>query len=118
MAQPIQLLLFPDHATLARIRSEANEWRFYRLAIWPDLFGRALLARRWGRIGTQSRLRLDPHPDLGTALAGSPLPFPPAQTGLQEGKTEGTALAHPPGRRAPWTRHSQGAANRDAAAHD
>jgi hypothetical protein len=23
------------------------------LAVWPDLFGRALLARQWGRIGAQ-----------------------------------------------------------------
>ena len=68
MAEPTQLPLFPDHATLARIRPEANEWRFYRLAIWPDLFGRALLARHWGRIGTQGRIRLDPHPDPGAAL--------------------------------------------------
>ena len=85
MAEPIQLPLFPDHATLARIRPEANEWRFYRLAICPppaippaspaepspappNLFGRALLARHWGRIGTQGRIRLDPHPDSGAAL--------------------------------------------------
>jgi len=45
MAEPIQLPLFPDQAALTRIRPERNEWRFYRLAVWPDLFGRALLAR-------------------------------------------------------------------------
>jgi predicted DNA-binding WGR domain protein len=38
------------------------------MAVWPDLFGRALLLRNWGRIGTQGRLRLDPHPDAGSAL--------------------------------------------------
>jgi hypothetical protein len=59
MAEPIQLPLFPDQAALTRIRPERNEWRFYRLAVWPDLFGRALLARQWGRIGTQGRVRLD-----------------------------------------------------------
>lgn len=42
MAEPIQLPLFPDQAVLARIRPERNEWRFYRLAVWPDLFGRTL----------------------------------------------------------------------------
>jgi predicted DNA-binding WGR domain protein len=52
MADPIQLPLFPDAAALTRIRPERNEWRFYRLAVWPDLFSRALLARHWGRIGT------------------------------------------------------------------
>jgi predicted DNA-binding WGR domain protein len=45
MAEPIQLPLFPDQAALARIRPEQNEWRYYRLAVWPDLFGRAHLAR-------------------------------------------------------------------------
>ena len=65
---PVQLPLFPDTATLARVRPERNEWRFYRLEIWPDLFGRALLVRHWGRIGTEGRRRLDPHPDPGAAL--------------------------------------------------
>jgi predicted DNA-binding WGR domain protein len=68
MAEPLQLPLFPDQASLIRIRPERNEWRYYRLAVWPDLFGRALLARHWGRIGTQGRIRLDPHPDTGAAI--------------------------------------------------
>jgi predicted DNA-binding WGR domain protein len=68
MAAPLQLPLFPDRAALTRIRPERNEWRFYRLAVWPDLFGHALLARNWGRIGTGGRLRLDPYPDPGAAL--------------------------------------------------
>lgn len=38
------------------------------MEIWPDLFGRALLLRQWGRIGTEGRRRLDPHPDPGAAL--------------------------------------------------
>ena len=46
----------------------SNEWRYYRLAVWPDLFGRALLSRQWGRIGTEGRRRLDPHPDPGAAI--------------------------------------------------
>ena len=66
--RPTQLLLFPEQAVLTRVRPEHNEWRYYRLAVWPDLFGRALLARHWGRIGTQGRFRLDPHPDAGAAL--------------------------------------------------
>ncbi len=68
MAEPTQLPLFPDQATLARIRPERNEWRYYRLAVWPDLFGRALLTRHWGRIGTPGRIRLDTHPDPGAAI--------------------------------------------------
>ena len=46
----------------------SKEWRYYRMAVWPDLFGRALLARHWGRIGTQGRIRLEPHPDPGAAI--------------------------------------------------
>jgi predicted DNA-binding WGR domain protein len=77
MAEPFQLPLFPDQASLTRIRPERNEGRFYegrfyRVAVWPDLFGRALLARQWGRIGTAARLRLDPHPDPGAAINAGP----------------------------------------------
>jgi predicted DNA-binding WGR domain protein len=43
-------------------------WRFYRMEIWPDLLGGALLMRQWGRIGTEGRRRLDPYPDVGAAL--------------------------------------------------
>jgi predicted DNA-binding WGR domain protein len=66
--EPIQLPLFPEEVSLARIRPDRNEWRYYRMAIWPDLFGHALLLRNWGRIGTQGRRRLDPYPDAGAAL--------------------------------------------------
>src|SRR4051812_15748655 len=38
---PIQLPLFADAASLIRVRPEQNEWRFYRMVVWPDLFGRA-----------------------------------------------------------------------------
>ncbi len=65
--QAQQLALFPDSASLCRIRPELNEWRFYRLEVWPDLFGRAMLMRQWGRIGTEGRRRLDPHPDASAA---------------------------------------------------
>jgi predicted DNA-binding WGR domain protein len=66
--EPAQLPLFPDSASLCRIRPELNEWRYYRMEVWPDLFGRALLIRQWGRIGTEGRRRMDPHPDPGAAL--------------------------------------------------
>jgi predicted DNA-binding WGR domain protein len=61
------LPLFAEAASLIRVRPECNEWRFYRMEIWPDLFGRALLLRQWGRIGTEGR-RLDPHSDPGAAI--------------------------------------------------
>jgi predicted DNA-binding WGR domain protein len=61
-------LAFPSEVALTRFRPERNEWRFYRLAVWPGLFGDMLLARHWGRIGTAGRLRLDSHPDAAAAL--------------------------------------------------
>ena len=65
---PIQLPLFAEAASLARIRPELNEWRFYRMEVWPDLFGHVLLLRQWGRIGTEGRRRLDSHRDQGAAI--------------------------------------------------
>jgi predicted DNA-binding WGR domain protein len=65
---PIQLPLFAEAASLVRIRPALHEWRYYRMEIWPDLFGRALLVRQWGRIGTEGYRRLDPHPDPGAAI--------------------------------------------------
>jgi predicted DNA-binding WGR domain protein len=35
-----------------------RQTRFYRLAIWPDLFGGFSLAREYGRIGQAGHLRL------------------------------------------------------------
>jgi predicted DNA-binding WGR domain protein len=84
---PIQLPLFTETASLVRIRPALNEWRYYRMEVCPplaipsgccagrnlepaspDLFGRALLVRQWGRIGAEGRRRLDPHPDPGAAI--------------------------------------------------
>lgn len=65
---PIQLPLFPEMVALTRIRPDRNERRYYRIEIWADLFGRTALARIWGRLGSSSRLRLDPYPDIGTAI--------------------------------------------------
>ena len=65
---PTQLPLFAAAASLVRVRPERNEWRFYRMEIWPDLFGRALLVRQWGHIGTEGHRRLDPHPDPGAPI--------------------------------------------------
>src|ERR1700757_2750929 len=66
--EPVQLALFPEAASLIRVRPEHNEFRYYRMEVWPDLFGRALLMRQWGRIGTEGRRRMDPHPDPGAAV--------------------------------------------------
>ena len=43
--------------------------RFYCLDVERDLFGRVVLVRRWGRIGTYGHRRFEEHPDEGAALA-------------------------------------------------
>ena len=59
----IQLPLFGGRGPLAHRRApETKRVGFYRMEVWPDLFGRALLLRQWGRIGTEGRRRLDPIP--------------------------------------------------------
>src|SRR6195952_484516 len=65
---PIQLPLFAETASLVPIRPALHEWRYYRMEIWPDLFGRALLVRQWGRIGNEGHRMLDPHPDSRAAI--------------------------------------------------
>jgi predicted DNA-binding WGR domain protein len=64
----IQLPLFPETIALTRIRPEKNERRFYRMEIRPDLFGRTVLIRQWGRIGTSRRQKLEHYPDIGAAV--------------------------------------------------
>ena len=46
--------LFAEATSLIRARPEHNEWRFYRMEVWPDLFGRALLLRQWGRMAPKA----------------------------------------------------------------
>lgn len=44
-----------------------NMKRFYRLTVIRDLFGRTLLVREWGRIGTTSQRRIEEKPTLDIA---------------------------------------------------
>jgi predicted DNA-binding WGR domain protein len=81
MAEPFQLPPFPDQASLTRRRPARHEGRFYRIAVWPDLFGRALLARQWGHIGSPARLRLDraPAPEGNAQATSRTAPKPAAR---------------------------------------
>ncbi len=54
--------------TLRRIEPAKNMARFYALEVERDLFGRHVLVRRWGRIGTAGKIRLDEHKGEGEAL--------------------------------------------------
>ncbi|WP_241503163.1 WGR domain-containing protein [Komagataeibacter melaceti] len=67
MTSAVQMSLFPLRAYMQRIHPEKNEWRYYAMAIQPDLFGGAALLRRWGRIGSQGTIRLDLYANEGEA---------------------------------------------------
>jgi predicted DNA-binding WGR domain protein len=54
-------------AELVKLHPAKRQARFYRLEIWPDLFGGFSLAREYGRIGQPGRLQLDPFPALDPA---------------------------------------------------
>jgi predicted DNA-binding WGR domain protein len=47
-----------------------NMARFYSMEVERDLFGRVVLVRRWGRIGTAGNTRLDEHASEGRAPRG------------------------------------------------
>jgi predicted DNA-binding WGR domain protein len=63
----LSLPLLP--VALRRVVPMQNMRRFYSLDVERDLFGRVVLVRRWGRIGTAGRVRLDEYAGEGEALA-------------------------------------------------
>ncbi|AGY32493.1 WGR domain-containing protein [Rhodobacter sphaeroides] len=64
----VQLEVFPTCLHLQRIDTARNLWRFYRMTVQRDLFGRVTLVRTWGRIRTHGRERVDFHEDEGVAI--------------------------------------------------
>ena len=52
---------------LRRLEPGRNVARFYALMIERDLFGRVILVRHWGRIGSKGRERAEVHADEGEA---------------------------------------------------
>jgi predicted DNA-binding WGR domain protein len=65
---PTQLALPFPATRLWRVDRAQNAARFYSMDVERDLFGRVVLVRRWGRLGTFGKVRLDEHPDEGKAL--------------------------------------------------
>ena len=63
-----QLALPFPAGSLRRIDPAQNAARFYSMDVERDLFGRVVLVRRWGRLGTFGKVRLDEHPDEERAL--------------------------------------------------
>jgi predicted DNA-binding WGR domain protein len=62
----LALPLFP--AGLRRVDLARNMRRFWSADVERDLFGKVVLVRRWGRIGTAGTVRLDEYPDEAKAL--------------------------------------------------
>ena len=52
---------------LERIDRSLGMYRYYVLAVEPDLFGGAALVRAWGRIGRRARQSLSLYADAGSA---------------------------------------------------
>lgn len=61
------LPLFP--VALRRVDRAQHMARFYSLDVERGLYGSVVLVRRWGRIGTAGKVRLDGYPEEGRALA-------------------------------------------------
>jgi predicted DNA-binding WGR domain protein len=59
----------PGGVVLRRVDPAKNMSRFYSLEVERDLLGRVVLVRRWGRIGSTGKTRLDEHKGKGEALA-------------------------------------------------
>jgi predicted DNA-binding WGR domain protein len=58
-----------EDVMLRRIDPDKNMARFYSMEVERDLPGRVVLVRRWGRIGSTGKTRLDEHAGEGEALA-------------------------------------------------
>jgi predicted DNA-binding WGR domain protein len=63
---PAQLALPFPAGSIRRIDPAQNAARFYRIGRGAR---RVVLVRRWGRLGTFGKVRLDEHPDEDRALA-------------------------------------------------
>jgi predicted DNA-binding WGR domain protein len=61
--------LSAEGVMLRRIDPDKNMARFYSMEVERDLLGRVVLVRRWGRIGSTGKSRLDEHAGEGEALA-------------------------------------------------
>ena len=63
-------VITPSHPIIMRrIDAAKNMARFYSLEVERDLLGRVVLVRRWGRIGSTGKTRLDEHVGEGEAFA-------------------------------------------------
>jgi predicted DNA-binding WGR domain protein len=52
-------------------RRDQNRFRFYALDVCQDLFGAWCLWRRWGRIGTNGRTRVDSYGSEAAAVGAA-----------------------------------------------
>ncbi len=74
----------------------AERGAFYSMDVERDLFSRVVLVRRWGRLGTFGKVRLDEHPD---SVSVGPRPGPSDQTLSSAGSRAHGPVAPDMGRR-------------------
>jgi predicted DNA-binding WGR domain protein len=55
-------------AVLRRTRAESGETWFYSLVVERDIFGKIVLVRNWGRMGTRGRQIVQEHPTEDDAI--------------------------------------------------
>lgn len=63
------VVAFQHYARFTSIDPDENRRRFYCISWQPSLFGRGLLVRTWGRIGTHGTVRAAAFPDRQSAHA-------------------------------------------------
>lgn len=56
-----------EPVSMRKVDPTKNMARFYSLEVERDLLERVVLVRRWGRIGTAGKIRLDEHVGEGEA---------------------------------------------------
>lgn len=72
---PIQLPLFAEAATLVHTLPERDQHRYYRLEVWPDLFGHALLVCKW--VASAQAAAIASIPIMIRVPPSTPLPLVP-----------------------------------------
>lgn len=64
----MQVEIFPDQLVLKRSTQQNGYQRFFMMVVHRDLFGGASIIRESGEVGRPGTIRIEHHPDEGTAV--------------------------------------------------
>jgi predicted DNA-binding WGR domain protein len=64
----MQAEIFPDQLFLKRNMQQNGHQRFFMMVVHRDLFGGASIIRESGEVGRPGTIRIEHHPDEGTAV--------------------------------------------------